>query len=453
MNLKLRRQFEETQRELEKSKNLAELQNKELAQIRQEQQLSKQELQSSADDEVKIKALEDELGQSEIELQRSKGEMGSLKNKVQQLEIAAKSDRDQLAMIAKTEGGDLGSGPIIELIDPKLDITRGIKQVVKTRSGSERTIVGKVIALNGLHTFTVNGVEERVDQGGLFRFSKRVQDKEYPIRLVAVDKRGGSTSLEFLLAPEVDKSIEDKQDMDFGKFYALIIGNYQYSDTNWQDLQTPKSDAIMVAKILKERYGFKTEILLNATRLDFFQALEKYIVMLTKNDNFLIYFAGHGQLDEELNRGYWIPVDGVYDNPAGWISTLAIADLLSVIKANHILIVADSCYSGSLTRSSIPRIDANISPEAFRQLLSKKSRMALTSGDLQPVLDAGGEGNSIFAKAFIEVLKNNDKVLAGQNLHNQVYNNVVSKVEQVPQYAPIQFAGHQAGDYFFVPLN
>lgn len=179
----------------------------------------------------------------------------------------------------------------------------------------------------------------------------------------------------------------------------------------------------------------------------------------------LIYYAGYGHLDEKISRGYWVPTDGEIDSNANWISTIAITDTLSTIAAKHILIVADTCYSGALTRSSLARLDAGMSDEArynwLKIMAEKRSRTVLTSGDLKPVLDSGAGQHSIFAKALIDVLQENVEIIEGQRLYQQISARVAyaaaavmtdaGPVEQVPQYAPIQYAGHESGDFLFVP--
>jgi hypothetical protein len=89
-------------------------------------------------------------------------------------------------------------------------------------------------------------------------------------------------------------------------------------------------------------------------------------------------------------------------------------------------------------------------------MASKRSRTVLTSGGLAPVLDAGGGKHSVFAKALLDVLEANGEVLEAQRLYREVSARVALaaerfRFEQVPEYAPIQHAGHEAGDFFFVP--
>jgi len=74
------------------------------------------------------------------------------------------------------------------------------------------------------------------------------------------------------------------------------------------------------------------------------------------------------------------------------------------------------------------------------------------------VLDSGGGGHSIFARAFLDVLQNNDDVLEGYRLYRKVHQRVKQiaarlNVEQDPQYSPIKFAGHEAGEFFFLPKS
>jgi uncharacterized caspase-like protein len=182
---------------------------------------------------------------------------------------------------------------------------------------------------------------------------------------------------------------------------------------------------------------------------------------MTEKDNLLIYYAGHGHLDEKIARGYWVPIDGDLDSPVDWIATFTITDFMGTMSAKHVLVVADSCYSGALTRSALARLEAGMSQEARQHWLKvasqKRSRTVLSSGDLQPVLDIGGGNHSVFAKAFLDVLSENQDVLPGQQLYRQVsarvtYAAEALAVEQIPQYAPIRFAGHEAGDFLFVPV-
>ena len=87
-----------------------------------------------------------------------------------------------------------------------------------------------------------------------------------------------------------------------------------------------------------------------------------------------------------------------------------------------------------------------------------RARLVLTSGGLQPVLDAGGRDHSVFARAFIGTLEGNQGILEGHGIFEKVNDRVQQvaasfDLAQIPQYAPVKHAGHESGEFFFVPAN
>ena len=155
-----------------------------------------------------------------------------------------------------------------------------------------------------------------------------------------------------------------------------------------------------------------------------------------------------------------MPVDAEAESSANWISNIAITDVLNVMNAKHVLVIADSCYSGAMTRSGLARLDAALTPETkvkwYRTMSKARARAVLTSGGLKPVLDSGGGGHSIFTRALLDTLRENDQILEGYALFRAVQSRVKRSaarlnVEQDPQYAPIKYAGHEAGEFFFLP--
>ncbi len=233
--------------------------------------------------------------------------------------------------------------------------------------------------------------------------------------------------------------------LDYGTYHALVIGNDTYRTL--PRLGTAVGDAEAVAKELERNYRFNVRLLTNATEEDVIGALSDMRRDLGWNDNLLIYYAGHGWYDRDAEQGYWLPVDASEDNQAHWISNADVTNALKALKAKHILVVADSCYSGTLARS------ANISlrgVDYIQRIVKKKARTVLTSGGLEPVLDAGGEGHSVFAHAFLAALEENDGVMDGHEVFRRLRDPVVANAPQTPEYGEIRGAGHDGGDFIFV---
>lgn len=235
-----------------------------------------------------------------------------------------------------------------------------------------------------------------------------------------------------------------------GRFYAIVIGEGRYAKL--PPLDTAENDARSVASLLQQEYGFEVKLLLNADRTAIWRALEESRKQLTSADNLVIFYAGHGTFDPVNETGYWQPVDADPANTARWISAGQVAELLDYHPAKRALVIADSCYAGSVG------LDPATAREGAReQRLQRKSRIAWTSGTFQPILDAGDGQHSIFTRALLTVMRD-AKTLEVQDAYAQVKREMKSTarraaLEQEPQLSAILDAGHEGGGFVFVRTN
>ena len=236
---------------------------------------------------------------------------------------------------------------------------------------------------------------------------------------------------------------------NFGEYYAVIIGNNKYEHLD--PLNTPIADAYDIATLLQNKYGFQVEVMENANSEAIMTKLAELRRALRKTDNLLLYYGGHGWMDPETGRGYWLPVDADKSNQSKWIPNDSITNELKAIQANHILVVADSCYSGTLTRGASTYTDQGSGDEYIARMWQRRSRDALTSGGLEPVLDSGGGKHSVFAKAFLDVLSDNNQVTEMSHLFEQLKRRVVLDSPQTTIYSNIRYANHEDGDFIFKP--
>jgi len=96
------------------------------------------------------------------------------------------------------------------------------------------------------------------------------------------------------------------------------------------------------------------------------------------------------------------------------------------------------------------RLQSGSPRDYYARIAGKQARVALVSGGLEPVADNGGGGHSPFAKAFIQALAENRGVLDGTQLFARIRRPVMTAAKQTPEYADIQGAGHDGGDFLFV---
>jgi predicted nucleic acid-binding Zn-ribbon protein len=415
----------------------------------------------------RVAELERTIAEHEAAAAAKNSEMETLRASVVRLEGDTRDQRERLERL-RQQTAVTGAAPVIQILQPELRTMRDGKGVRASVTTDRPLVVGRVVSETELVTFTVNDRAEKLLANNVFRTEVALARPEEPIRLAAVDRQGRRGSVEFVIArvapaptpgpgPESSVGLPRAGAVSFGKYHALVIGNNDYKQM--RALKTAVADAREVARVLELDYGFQVRLLVNASRYEILAALNDMREKLTEKDNLLIYYAGHGELDERNQRGYWLPVDAEPNSTANWISNIAITDVLNSMTVQQLLVVADSCYSGTLTRSSVGRLEGGLSEGERTRLLSvmakQRSRMVLTSGGVEPVLDSAGGVHSAFAQAFLGVLRSNVGLLPGQELFGHLRLRVASvadrvQMRQVPEYAPIKFAGHESGDFVFV---
>lgn len=250
---------------------------------------------------------------------------------------------------------------------------------------------------------------------------------------------------EFLFDNEENTS-KEIQNIDDENYYALLIAIQDYEDDNY-DLKYPVNDADKLKKILIENYSFNSKNIIslyNPKRSEIIKKFTELKKILKKNDNLLIFYAGHGNWDEITEQGYWLPADAKPHDLSEVLTNSEITAFIKSIKNRHTLLISDACFSGSIFKTREIFFD-NFKDIEFYE--NKDARKAITSGALTPVPD-----KSIFIEYLLKSLKNNNKKYITSeelflNFREAVINN--SPLNQRPLFGKINDAGDQGGDFIF----
>jgi hypothetical protein len=242
-----------------------------------------------------------------------------------------------------------------------------------------------------------------------------------------------------------ESSLEIVYDISSATYYALVIAVQEYDHPKINDLDHPIKDASRFIEVIESDYNFKKEnvqFLKNPTKADIIGTLHKMRTQVTPEDNLLIYYAGHGHYDEEMETGYWFPKDANPDNPVDWLPNTDLTNYLNVLKTKHTLLIADACFSGGIFKSRA----AFNNVMAIEKLYKLTSRKALTSGTLAEVPD-----KSVFIEYLIKRLdQNTKKYLPSEQLYSSMKEAVMNNSDNVPQYGTIQNVGDEGGDFIFI---
>ena len=475
-------------------------------QLKQQDELKIAELEAALESQQrKAQSLQRKSEVLRSDAQRAKNSVNRLKQEVDQLQQklrnAGQGNKAQLEVELQTKQALLGAEVSIEgaigqrlakaeaeLVDAKKQLaallpTGQPEMVLKwpafelkdgvssstVPSGSVVNIVGAITEFGAVKSVSINDQPYDLDVNGLFLKSIEVGAQDIQLDIVVHSVDGATTKNRVRLQPSNDLNVVmasagslTRQKFDFGDYHALVIGNNAYDyDKGWEPLDTAVNDAKAVAKVLREKYGFNVRLELNADRDTLLTALEETRKSLTSKDNLLVYYAGHGLVDPENDQGYWVPVDGSVDSAVRWVSNASITDQIRAMTARNVMVIADSCYSGSLMRSGIVTLRSGLTAEKkalrLKDDVKQLTRVALSSGGLQPVIDSLDSSNhSVFANALLSVLENNVELLDADSLATQVAHSVAvatkDNVRQVPRYAPLAAGGHEGGEFYFTPL-
>ncbi|MBI5438829.1 MAG: filamentous hemagglutinin N-terminal domain-containing protein [Nitrosomonadales bacterium] len=228
---------------------------------------------------------------------------------------------------------------------------------------------------------------------------------------------------------------------------AVVIGINAYQDPGIPSLNGAANDADGVGQMLKDKMGYDVLMVRNGSRADIVRALNKISDETGSRDSVMVYYAGHGYQTEDTKTGYWIPSDGSSKDPSKWISNADISRLLTNIPAKQMILVSDSCFSGTLASEQAPgTMGKNV-----QEILGKRSVVVMSSGGEEPVLDEGKDGHSVFSWHLMDKIGKVEQYKNGIDVFDAVKEGVAKDgIPQVPLYGASVSAGHMAGgEYLF----
>ena len=239
-------------------------------------------------------------------------------------------------------------------------------------------------------------------------------------------------------------------------YHALVVGISDYEW--WPKLPNAANDAKEVAAKLRDM-GFTVKLVLNPTSNQLETALTEMVYEMGSENHraLLFYYAGHGETETMADRtklGYIIPKDCplLRQNPKGFAThAVSMKDIESIslrIRAKHVIMLFDSCFSGSLFAL------VRAVPDDITEKSTSPVRQYITAGrEDEQVPD-----RSMFKRVFLLGLEGDadltgDGYITGSELGMYLSDKVVNYTHrrQHPQYGKINNPDLDRGDFIFVP--
>ena len=236
--------------------------------------------------------------------------------------------------------------------------------------------------------------------------------------------------------------------------FALLIGVSEYQSgfdplpTTIQDVEAIKQ--LLVNPEIGEFAAENVTVLKNPQKPAMDEAIHNLYDDRQKDDLLLLYFSGHGLINDEGN--FYFSTSSTKKNGASFISYLAVAasyvhERMKKSKSKYKVVILDSCFSGAFPQGMAAKDGGTIN---IKQHLGGQGTAILTaSTSTQYAYEEEGSDLGIYTRYLVEGIKTGaaDKDGDGWISIDELHEYVSSKVQEVapamtPKIYPVE-EGHR----------
>lgn len=260
---------------------------------------------------------------------------------------------------------------------------------------------------------------------------KIMKESEYLQVLSAIQPNLVASTRSRLIDPkkqQVDSSIANK------KKKAIIISTDRYTSNDlWENLYTPIKDGKAIAEILKNKFGYDTTFLINASK----SQIQAMLDDVARNDmgnpynQYIIYFAGHGWWSNYWKKGFIVAADSkafvdpnfeTSDEIGSYFEFGQLFDRLD--KLNKVILITDVCFGGT-SLNNVLKKDVTLNPNGEKTIQLNAYKKIFASGvskvdDYTRLPDGTVTQNSPFALSVLDILKGAQKDISFEKLFAEV---------------------------------
>lgn len=231
-----------------------------------------------------------------------------------------------------------------------------------------------------------------------------------------------------------------------GEKLAIIIASNQFaSGDDWPYLNNPLNDAMDVGDTLTNQYGYKVQYVLNKPKAEINKRLIELSKDLKEDDQLIIFFAGHGDYNDELlDDGFIVCTDSkpIAADPTrdSYLSFNGLSRIFNNLPSRQVMVLLDVCFGGTFGDKVVKTVqsDKEVKVNPNEPFVSKKLRLRtrrfISSGGKNTVPDKDLSpqfaNHSPFAVLLLEALRT--KGLNNYLTSSQIYAMIQDKLTSGP---------------------
>jgi len=240
--------------------------------------------------------------------------------------------------------------------------------------------------------------------------------------------------------------------------FALVVGNDKFDDPSLACLVAPASEARALAEILEDPGigGFdEVTALVNEPEVRVRRGIASLFARKKPDDLLLLYFSGHGLLDEN-GRLFLAASDTQRDLlKATSIAAAFVTDEMDNSSSRRQVLILDCCHSGAFARGTKGAAGTSVSTAAafagngFGRVVLTATDSTQYAWDGDKVIGGSDLPSSVFTRHLIEGLRtgeadeDDDGQITLDELYEYVYRHVLS---ETPRQTPNKWSYKQQGN-------
>ena len=314
--------------------------------------------------------------------------------------------------------------------------------MVTNRLGLDNLVCNKVRVEQGPMNYYLTNIPENQNMFELFA-DKRVADKlVYSIRkneVICGDYQSPYFDIYFerdFLEPMKDMVLQEETmrggrvsnakvevlpEKKPGEKVAIIIATNEFASAeDWPYLNNPLNDAQAVGDTLTNQYGYKVKYVINKKKEEITNSLVTLSKDLKEDDQLIIFFAGHGDYNDELlDDGFIVCKDSkpIAADPTreSYLSFNRMSMIFNKLPSRQVMVLLDVCFGGTfgdkVVKTMQPDKEVKVNPnEPFvSKKLRLRTRRFISSGGKNTVPDKDlapqFRNHSPFAVLLLEALR------------------------------------------------
>lgn len=256
---------------------------------------------------------------------------------------------------------------------------------------------------------------------------------------------------------DVDTDIPAMGGNTNNKTFVVIIANEKYLENNISQVCYAQKDGDVFKQYCIKTLGIPAEnihVRNNATRNQMrseMKWLNNIANAFGEKSNIIVYYSGHGMPDEENQKAYLLPSDGIANDPESAYSLESFYNQLGALNVNSIVVFLDACFSGFQRDGGMLTATKGVAIKPKEEKLNGNVIVISASKGDETAYPYQEKGHGLFTYYLLKKLQSSKGDITLKELGNYIIDNVkqTSMRKNSKIQTPTIYASEHKSEYLY----